>query len=190
MPRTARHSESDLEAFHRVASKLPKEIYREWSGRGNETLNKQADRHDIPLRGSNLDLGKIILSFHEMLSQNWAKIGAEKRRGGEHSPGEKTIKEKRALLDYEFKQLEFRERAKQLVEVGEVRLFLEQMATQLAALGESLEARYGQDAGDEVRQMLTTLERELREQEFYDGNADANPYSDPAESGDTGDDAD
>lgn len=158
--------QQDRERGLRFARRVPKAIYREWSGRQTKILHEQADAFGFPLRGATIDVPAVVRAVHDWLAEHKHELAAIRKNaaaGGGQSLKEQLLAEqidlyrgKNQLLERQLAELD---RVK--LDRSEVHALLVRAATMLRAAGERLYKQCGQQAGDILATTLKDFEQTI-----------------------------
>jgi hypothetical protein len=153
---------------------IPKKHWRKMSGRQAKVINEQAARYKLPLDGPTIDLEAFVEAFHDFLSRNAQRLAQDDdalMRSAQTSPALERYREERALLA----ELDRLERTRQLLPLDYVQQAHDRMAMLIRRAIERLDIRFGNDAGDIMRDTLDDYEREIDEMFGDDEEVDADP---------------
>ncbi|MGE0770052.1 MAG: hypothetical protein AB7L90_26760 [Hyphomicrobiaceae bacterium] len=154
---------------------IPQKHYRQMSGRQTKVLNEQAKRYGIPCGGPEVDLSKVLRSFHDFLADNAHRLGPDDdplMQGG-GSPALERYREERAAMA----RLDRLEREQKLLPRDEVRESMARTAAILRAAGDTLQRQFGPAAVEILYEALDDAQREIDRSFGEAGNA---PGSEPA----------
>jgi phage terminase Nu1 subunit (DNA packaging protein) len=122
---------------------IPRRFYNKLSGRQNNTLQQQADRYGLPLRGERLNLQAICTAFHDLLRDNAHRLAAETGSGdGDMSgPSSKALERYR---DERARMVKLQREAYEgtLIQREDVRAGFGMLAERLRQAGEVLQRQY------------------------------------------------
>jgi hypothetical protein len=141
---------------------IPRRYYNWLSGRQNNTLQQQADRYGLPLRGERLNLQAIITGFHDFLRDNAHRLAAEPGGIdpdliGKNSPAlERYRDEKAKMITLQRKEME-----RHLSPREDVRNGFGVLAQRLRQLGEVYQRKNYTDAAKLLNEALDDMERTL-----------------------------
>lgn len=151
------------EILTEVLTKFPKRLYGTLAGLQQKSLDDQALQFNLPLRGATIDLGDLLHSFHDLLSQHANKFSSD-------------IDDRNALecekLRAQIAQMEHRTQLLQLdlareksdtIQRADIRHRLKWLSDQLRQFGDGLGKRFGADAQKSLNNLLDKLEREIRD---------------------------
>jgi len=147
---------------------VPKKVYCQLTGRQPRTVNDQADKYGVPLRGDSVDLGAVVEWLHDFLAKHGRAIrsqspddllleGASQELKDEYI--RQQIVEKRAKA--RLAELDLAQRAGELVTAASIHELLTRFASILRRKGEALQRRFGPDAQRIMDEGLDDCDREL-----------------------------
>jgi hypothetical protein len=155
----------DKSERERLCSRVPKKVYREWSGhRQHKVLDEQAERYGLPVLGDTVDIRAVIKWLHEFLAKQKYRLLADDD-DGVGMPASTEVERVQIEL---IKVRTDRERVKleadlgELVRVSIVRAVLLQLASQLRAAGDRAERDYGRDARDLLNGVVEAVAAGIR----------------------------
>ena len=141
---------------------IPKGDWVRWSGRPHGTLNRQADRHGMPIRGRTVDLPAVVHWIHDLLAKYGQKLTSTEDTDpllqGTSSPA---LEQYRAMKT-KLAALEFGRQSGHLIPRAELEPGLDLLTNILREAGESLRRGYGEDAASVLNEAMDEWDRGWR----------------------------
>lgn len=147
-------------AVERYLAAVPQKTYRAWCGRQTKILHDQAELYGAPLDGPTVNLPELVRWLHDWLARHKHQLSAI-AKGADEDGAPKSMNRK--LLDEQLEQsrqknrlleLELAEREGELLPRELVHAQLGRCASVIRAMGVRLTKRYGNEAGDIVRNAI------------------------------------
>ncbi|GAH74685.1 unnamed protein product [marine sediment metagenome] len=142
---------------------VPKRHYVQLSGRSHGVLNKQADRHGIPLRGRTIDLQAVLGWLHDFLAKYAYRLkaldDADPLLQGASTPALEQYRQAKVDLV----RLEVERQRGNLLPKDKVAQALSGLNSILREAGETLQRQYGDDAAAVLTEAVEDWARGWRE---------------------------
>jgi len=150
-----------IEDLRAAMSAVPKWLYLQMCGnRLIKTVNDQADRLGVPLRGKTVDLSAVLTWFHDSISKkpDTKDITDDPMLQGDVSPGLERYRNAQADL----KEMERDERKGILVRREAMHEHMTRLAQILKSAGETLRKDFGDKAKDVLEESLDEFREYVR----------------------------
>lgn len=143
---------------------VPKSDWVRWSGRQHGTLNRQADRHGIPIRGRTIDLPAVVHWIHDLLAKFGQKLTSledtDPLLQGTSSPALEQYRAMKAKLA----ELEVGRQSGELIRRAKLEPAFALLTNILREAGETLRRGYGEDAASVLNEAMDEWDRGWKEQ--------------------------
>lgn len=143
---------------------IAKKEWREMSGRSNQVLNEQADRHGAPLRGKTIHLPDFIKWFHDFLAENSHALVDSKDSaafgGAELEGKEQLARQRKARADK--LEMEIAQDQGDLIPVEDFRTYWEIICGQMRKAESALQRRFGREAATILKKARKKADHEAR----------------------------
>jgi hypothetical protein len=146
-----------------VLASVTKREFCELSGRQVKTLNEQADRYGLPLRGKTVDLFAAIKSYHDLIATNSHRLKGADEQDPMLAEGDSPALERYRNAKADLAELEREERVRNLLPRQLVHSTLGELAELLRSTGDVLRKQFGKEAYSLLERMYDVFERRAGE---------------------------